>query len=236
MSKSKKRISLAFAILLSLAISTSVGCGGFWKRVRESERNNSVSNARTYSKRGNCEKALHSLNRAMARLDIGAFGKEATTLRMRCYERQERWAAARAHQRLLDDFYSEEDPAYPAADGSSVFRVKSIRNVKYENPPAALVLEPPFYSEPARRSYIDGRVVISFELTADGKAKAIRVFEMPHPLLASWAIEAIEGVKRSKKHQDTLLLPGGHYLTTFVFEYRWANEAQQVDEAFSTDE
>jgi hypothetical protein len=236
MSKSKHRITLSIAILLSLVIGANLGCGGFWKRVRESERNNSVSNARTYSKRGNCEKALNSLNRATARLDIGAFGKEATTLRMRCYERQERWAAARAHQRLLDDFYSDEDPAYPAADGSSVFRVKSIKNVKWENPPAAIEVAPPFYSETARRSYIDGRVVISFELSPDGTAKSIRVFEMPHPLLASWAIEAIEAVKKSKKHQNTLLLPGGHYLTTFVFEYRWANAGQQVDDSFSTEE
>lgn len=235
MSKSKQRITLATAILLSILIGSSLGCGGFWKRVRESERNNSVSNARTYAKRGDCEKAINSLNKATARLDIGAFGKEATTLHMRCYERQERWAAARAHQRLLDDFYTEEDPAYPRADGLSVFRVKSIRDVKYENPPSAFEIAPPLYSDTARRSYIDGRVVISFELTADGKAKAIRVFEMPHPLLASWAIEAIEAGKRSKKNEDKLLLPGGHYLTTFVFEYRWANEGQQVDEAFSPD-
>ena len=236
MSKSEHRFTLATAILLAILIGSSLGCGGFWKLVRESERNTSVSNARSYAKRGDCEKAINSLNRATARLDIGTFGKEATTLRMRCYERQERWAAARAHQRLLDDFYTEEEPAYPSAGGSSVFRVKSIRNVKYENPPSAFEIQPPVYTESAKKSYIDGRVVISFELTADGKAKAIRVFEMPHPLLASWAIEAIEGGKRSKKHEDTLLVPGGHYLTTFVFEYRWATDVQQVNEAFSPDE
>jgi hypothetical protein len=236
MSKSKPRISLVTAILLGVVIGSNLGCGGMWKRVREWERTNSVSNAREYAKRGDCEKAINSLDKATARIDIGAFGKEATILRLRCYERQERWAAARAHQRLLDDFYTAEEPAYPSPDGSSVFRVKSIRNVKYENPPSAFEIAPPQYSDTARRSYIDGRVVISFELTDAGKAKAIRVFEMPHPLLASWAIEAIEAGKRSRKHKDVLLVPGSHYLTTFVFEYRWANEGQQVDQPFSADE
>ena len=47
---------------------------------------------------------------------------------------------------------------------------------------------------------------------------------MNHPLLATWAIEAIAGSKPSSKKSDDLLMPGGHYVTTFVFEWRWAKE------------
>ena len=48
---------------------------------------------------------------------------------------------------------------------------------------------------------------------------------MPHPLLASMAIEAIAQAKPKKKKKDSPeLMPGGRFVTTFIFEYRWAKE------------
>jgi hypothetical protein len=202
-----------------------------WKRVRENERTNAVSNARTFSKSGRCSRALAALNRAEAKLEIGGFGQEATNIRIRCYERQERWAAARAHQRLLEDFYGQDNPSYPAADGSSVFRVSKLPKIDFEKPPEALDMKSPLYSEPARRSYITGRVVISFKLGVDNRTRAIRVLEMPHPLLASWAIEAVEHTEKKRKFKDTLLAPGGHYIATYSFQYRWAKEGLELDKA-----
>ncbi len=231
MPQSSYRTPISTIIALAVVLSLSVGCAGMWKRVRENERTNAVSNSRTFSKNGRCSRALASLDRAEAKLEIGPFGQEATVLRIRCYERQERWAVARAHQRLLEDFYAQDNPSYPVADGSSVFRVSKLPKIDFEKPPEALEMKSPVYSEPARRSYITGRVVISFKLGVDNRAKAIRVLEMPHPLLATWAIEAIERTEKKRKFRDTLLAPGGHYIATYSFQYRWAEEGLGLDGA-----
>jgi hypothetical protein len=51
----------------------------------------------------------------------------------------------------------------------------------------------------------------------------IRVVEMPHPLLASWAIEAVAQAN-FRANQKPLLVPGEHYLSRFDFEWHWAKE------------
>jgi hypothetical protein len=229
MIQATRRSSVRLMIAVSLIASLGVGCATLWDRVRENERLTAVESARTYSKRGSCVKAIDALNRATARLDIGIFGKEATTLRTTCYERLGEPQLQYAHLRLLEDFYPDGNPALPAADGSSVFRVAEVPDVEFEKMPDALLVSPPHYSEAARRSYMTGRVVISFELTSEDTAKSIRVLEMPHPLLASWAIEAIAKLRRDGRKKDALIAPGGHYVATFAFEYRWADEGQQVE-------
>ena len=50
---------------------------------------------------------------------------------------------------------------------------------------------------------------------------------MSHPLLATWAVEAVVQAKPKKKKDSPELMPGGRFFTTFVFEYRWAKEVPQ---------
>ena len=216
--------SLALAFLLFVAAVGSVGCQSMWDTHRENERLFSLDAARTHSNRGQCVKALAELDRAQARIDLGPYSRESTLARLRCYEKLGMNELASAHRRLLTDFYTDEPMAYPEADGASIFRVKTISKGGYDRPPAWLKISPPRYPEFARRSKIIGRVVVSFELAGNDKPRSIRVLEMPHPLLATWAIEAITGAKGKKKEGAKELMPGGRYVTTFLFHYRWAKE------------
>jgi hypothetical protein len=226
----KSSISKGALVLLALALLAGSGCAPMWAKIRESQRVYAVDHALDYARRGDCEATLAALDRAEARLDIGRFGREATVMRMRCYEQLEKFAVARAHQRLLDDFYASENPAYPNADGTSTFRVRQLPHADFEKPPSAIRIESPRYSESARRSKIVGRVVIAFELSERDKPKTLRVLEMPHPLLASWAIEAVARSGRDRKAKGALIPPGGHYLATFAFEYRFAKGKQEKGE------
>ena len=218
------RVALAAMLVLPVA-----GCTGLWDRVRENERELSVDIARTQAKRGQCSAALSSLDRAQARLDLGTYARESTIARARCYEKLGLEAMAYAHRRLVDDFYTDEPMALPEADGSSVFRVQKIPVGGFDRPPRWLAVPEPRYSPYAQRSKIVGRVVVSFEIASNDKPKKIRVLEMPHPLLATWAVEAISQAKPSKKPEGANLMPGGRYVTTFLFEWRWAKEAPEEE-------
>jgi len=215
-------ISKGALALLALLLLAGSGCAPMWGKLRENQRLYAVDSARNHAKRGDCGATLAALDRAEARLDIGSFGREATAMRKRCYEQLERLSVSRAHQRLLDDFYTSKNPAYPNADGTSIFRVRQLPHADFERPPSAIKIEPPRYSEYAKRSKIVGRVVIAFELSKQDRPRAIQVLEMPHPLLASWAIEAVARSGRDGKAKQAFLPPGGHYLVTFAFEYRFA--------------
>ena len=138
---------------------------------------------------------------------------------------------ATAHRRLLTDFYTDEPLAYPDPDGASIFRVRKVAKGGYATPPAWLEIAPPRYPESARRSKIIGRVVVAFGLAGNDRPREIRVLEMPHPLLASMAIEAIGQAKpnKRKKKDSPELMPGGRFVTTFIFEYRWAKEQPEEE-------
>ena len=82
-----------------------------------------------------------------------------------------------------------------------------------------------------------GRVVVAFELAEDGRTKKIRVLEMPHPLLATWAIEAVSQAGKKKRWgkdagANPLAMPGDVYVTTFVFYWRWAAEEEEEYEEY----
>ena len=208
--------------LVALVLS---GCGTMWDRVREQERMFALDSARTQTNRGQCASALRSLDRAEARIDLGPYAREATLSRQRCYEKIGQQEAAAAHRRLIDDFYTDQPMALPEPDGSSVFRVKALPSDGFERPPNWLEVPSPRYTPYAQRSKIVGRVVIAFDLNKNGRPQRIRVLEMNHPLLASWAIEAIASAKPSKKEKGpSPLMPGGPFVTTFVFESHWAKE------------
>ena len=222
--------NIALIVLAALVTLPQIGCGGIWNHVRERERVFAQESARTQTARGQCAAGLASLDRAQARLDLGLYSREATIARIRCYEKLGLGELAAAHRRLISDFYTSEPMALPAADGSSIFRVKSVPPGGFERPPKWLQFMAPRYSPYAQRSKLVGRVVVSFEIAGNDRPRKIRVLEMPHPLLATWAIEAVTQGEPKKKEGDPALMPGGTYVATFVFEWRWAKEVDQDHE------
>jgi len=223
----RRRVPVRLTTLVLLLVMGSLGCQSFWEGTRERERLFALENARTQTGRGQCQAALASLDRAQARLDLGLYSRESTIARARCYDRLGLTELATAHRRLATDFYTDEPMALPAADGSSIFRVKKIAPGSFSRPPSWLKMPPPRYSPYAQRSKIVGRVVVSFELAGNDTPRKIRVLEMPHPLLATWAIESIS-LGEPKKKQGAPLMPGGRYVTTFLFEWRWAKEEPEA--------
>ncbi len=214
-------VFVSLALLAALAL---FGCGGMWDAVRENERGFALDNARNRAKRGECAEALESLDRAQAIMSIDRFAIEAIQIRIRCYEKLGLPELEAAHRRLLEDFYTDEPMAFPAADGSSIFRASGDLPAKIERPPSWLEIERPRYTAYAQRSKIVGRVVVQFGLSEGGATNQIRVLEMTHPLLASWAIEAIAQAKPKRKDQVPVIESDRNYATTFNFEWRWANE------------
>ena len=224
MRRSYSPLSLSFIVLALSTALPQFGCGGLWEAVRENERGFALENARNHSQRGKCAKALADLDRAEAVMSIDRFAIEATQLRIRCYEKLGLSELQSAHRRLLHDYYTDEPMAFPAADGSSVFRVTERAPVRFDRPPAWLKIERPRYTPYAQRSKIVGRVVLSFGLADNGHTSGIRVLEMSHPLLASWAIEAVSLAKPRRSGQAPVIASDRVYITTFNFEWRWADE------------
>ena len=224
MRRSYSTLSLSFLVLALLLALPQFGCGGMWEAVRENERGFALENARSQAKRGKCAKALADLDRAEAVMSIDRFAVEATQIRIRCYEKLGLSELQSAHRRLLEDYYTEEPMAFPAADGSSVFRVSERAPVRFDRPPTWLKIERPHYTPYAQRSKIIGRVVLTFGLADNGRTSDIRVLEMSHPLLASWAIEAVAQAKPRRTGQVPVIESDRVYVTTFNFEWRWADE------------
>lgn len=226
------RFGAAAMLLLMLPLLLAqTGCQAMWNRVRERERIYSLETARVRLQRGNCAEALASLDRAQARIDLGRYALESVSARLRCYEKLGAQEIATAHRRLITDFYTDEPMALPEADGSSIFRAPNINAADYQSPPTWLKIERPRYTPYAQRSKIIGRVVLSFELAKNGSTRKVRVLEMPHPLLATWAIESVvaAGKKRKENGKDVTVISGGQYITTFSFEWRWASEGNNED-------
>jgi hypothetical protein len=221
--------SIAILVIALITLISQSGCRKMWQQVREGERTSALESARDQARRGKCDAALVSLDRAQASLNIGVYARESTVTRGRCYGELGHTELAAAHRRLLTDFYENEPMAIPEPDGSSVFRVANVTFDGFNRPPSGLRIPAPRYNAYARRSGIIGRVVLSFDLASDGRPRMIRVVEMPHPLLASWAIEAVAQAS-FRKNQKPLLAPGEHYLTLFDFEWHWAREKEKEKE------
>lgn len=126
--------------------------------------------------------------------------------------------------------------AFPAEDGSSVFRAGTSAPAHFDRPPTWLQIARPNYTPYAQRSKIVGRVVVAFSLGENGRTTAIRVLEMPHPLLATWAIEAVAGAKprRGMKNKIPVVESSRVFVTTFNFEWRWADEPADAQSSSAT--
>ncbi|MFO0691613.1 MAG: energy transducer TonB [Myxococcota bacterium] len=222
-------LAASFALLVVIS---SAGCRSMWDKVRENERTFALENARTNAKRGRCAAALGDLDRAEAIMAIDRFAIESLQIRLRCYDKLGLTELRAAHRRLLDDYYQDEPMAFPAADGSSVFRIKSGAPARFDRPPTWLKIARPRYTPYAQRSKIVGRVVVAFSLGPNGRTTNIHVVEMPHPLLATWAIEAVAGAKPARGMKDKVPVIESErvFMTTFNFEWRWADEPSEMNE------
>ena len=187
------------ALLAALALS---GCGGMWDVIRENERGFALDNARNQSKRGKCVEALDALDRAEAIMEIDRFAIESTQIRIRCYEklglpelqvRPSPPAPGLLHRRA--------DGVPGGATARRSFVLPPTCRPEFDRPPSWLKIERPRYTAYAQRSKIIGRVVVGFGLREGGKTNQIRVLEMSHPLLASWAIEAVAQAKPKRTGQ-----------------------------------
>jgi len=222
---SRRRLRTTLIFLLAFATVAQSGCSAMWQRVRERERLYAVQSARENALQAKCEPALNSLDRAQASLELGPFARESTLIRARCYEILGRPELARAHRRLLADFYEKEAIVGRDSDGTEVLRAADVVLEDYGPPPSSLKLKRPRYNSFARRSGLIGRVVVSFDLAGDGKPTRLRVLEMPHPLLATWAIEAVLESYLRKDAVAPAVAPA-HYLTILSFEWRWAKTSE----------
>lgn len=219
------RLSLILGCVV-LSASSLVGCQSLWERVRENERSLSIDAARTNAKRGNCAAALQDLDRAEAIMAIDRFALEAIQMRIRCYEKLGANELRAAHRRLIDDFYTEQPMAFPASDGSSSFRARGALPQRIERAPSWFTIARPRYTPYAQRSKIVGRVVVAFHLREGGVPANLRVLEMPHPLLATWALEAVAQARprRGMVNKVPIIDASRTFLATFNFEWRWAEE------------
>ena len=171
--RSRQYGRVAMIVLLLVLLAAQSGCQFLRQRLREQERLFALETARTQTQRGQCSAGLGSLDRGQAKLAIGRYAEESTHSRARCYEKLGLSELASGHRRLIDDFYTSEPMALPKADGSSIFRVATIRAGGYERPPSWLQIPQPRYSRSAQRSKIVGRVVIAFELTRNSRRGAL---------------------------------------------------------------
>ena len=192
-------------------------CAPFWAAVREQEREHAAKNVEMRVARGDCRGAMPSLERAQATAELGDYGASSTLTKAQCLERLGEREQSRAHYRLLRDFYPD-------------FRPKRIANEFGENDASlelalgqapslgglhALELGKPRYSPSADRSRLGGPVLVRFWVAEDQSIRDIRVLDMPHPLLASWAIEAVAIAKLEKA--AVVDLPRA-VVTRFVFQ------------------
>lgn len=223
-------VRIALIAILTFVSATQSGCSSMWQAVRERERAFAAESARDYALAGKCEPALQSLDRAQASLNLGPFAQESTAIRARCYKKLGLVKLASAHRRLLRDFYVKEPIPALGPDESPVLRVADVDLEDHSPSPSSLKITPPRYNNFARRSGIVGRVVIAFDLSEDGTPTKIRVLEMPHTLLATWAIEAIVE-SRIRKKARPWVAPGEHYLTVLSFTSHWARQTKVEEDS-----
>jgi hypothetical protein len=195
------------------------GCGPFWASVREQERGYAAKNAEMRIARGDCRGAMPSLERAQASAELGDYATASTLTKAQCLDRIGEREQSRAHYRLLRDFY----PGFRPQRIAEEFGEKDT-TLEFElgEAPAlgglhALELGKPRYSPSADRSQLGGPVLVRFWVAEDRSIRDIRVLEMSHPLLASWAIEA---VAKSKLEEGAVVDLPRAVVTRFVFRTR----------------
>ena len=212
----------AVAVLLS-AVCATLGCSSMWESVRESQRLSSVRLARELVERGSCERALETIGRAQSTAELGRFEAESIWLRARCLSRLERSQQALAHWRLLADHYSESpfSRRIPAEVREQLGRRAETRA---PSSPKAFEAPQPRYEPGAQQAKLVGSVWLEFDLDEAGGVGDIRVIETPHPLLASFAVEALALGKWTDR---SLPVRMGRYGAKYRFEHHFAQPASK---------
>ncbi|MAI80179.1 MAG: hypothetical protein CL917_14620 [Deltaproteobacteria bacterium] len=199
MSRLRSLRSIPPLLLLLLMAISSLGCGSFWASVREGERSRAQSQANTYFKDGRCDRVLRKLDRSEAAQDIGRYGAVATYQRAVCLEKLGAKQSGWANYRMLLDFYPDDSVASLARDalpkeGASPSISQLRAEVASLPMPSQIKIPSPRYTDTAERSGMVGDIVVTFMITGDRRISDIRVVQMDHPLLASWAIEAVSNI------------------------------------------
>lgn len=229
----REQISRACAFSLVVVLCVSTGCGSFWASVREGERSRSEKKANSYFKAGRCERVLEQLDRSEAAQDLGSYGADATYQRAVCLEKIGHKEVARANYFMVVDFYPESRVKPLALDklGRSKFQREFSTDQAELTPlpmPSQVEMPGSRYSEAAERSGLVGDTVLVFTLEADQSVSSIRVLEMGHPLLASWAIESVSQATL-REGAAQLSLPR-QIVTRMIFSSHWHGDGQEASE------
>lgn len=187
------RIRACGSGLLALLCLALAACGPFWAAVRENERDFAMRSAQARVEAGDCRAALPSLERAQAHRELGRYAARSTLMKARCLVHLGRAEEGKAHYRLLRDFHPEFQPELVADELREIAtplqqaRADAQRSTDLSD----LRIPRPRYSASADRSYLSGAVLLRFDLLPGPRVEAIRVLEPTHPLLASFAVEAV---------------------------------------------
>ena len=202
-----------------VAASLLMGCSSFWTAVRERERRFAQENAQERVARGDCRGALPSLERSQAAAALGSYAASSTWTRAQCLSRLGALEESKAHYRLLRDFYPafRPEPIAQELGEDAIALTREIAELSNLGALPELALEEPRYSASTDRSRLGGSVLVRFWVREDGTTRDIRVLDMPHPLLASWAIEAVARAK--VEDVSSALLPQAG-VRRFVFQTR----------------
>jgi hypothetical protein len=177
-----------------------------WAQVRERDRKSAEKTAQRFAERGQCAQAIASAESAQEAPELGDFAAKSTWIKARCLDALGQREQALAHWRLLADFYSDSPWA-----GEIPPKVREAISIRAASDavaaPSDLRLPRARYSRGAERSHLIGTVVVGFTLDRTGATRQIRVLENPHPLLSSWAIEAIARAQLGSDSQRRLDLP-----------------------------
>ena len=214
---------------LVLALSGAWACQSFWQGVRERERHYSIDHARDEAQRGNCGRAMVSLERAQSSGDLGSFAAESIWLKARCLERLGRQRESLAHLRMLGDFHADSQYVdalpKPVSDELAAFPLADARKSAGElATPANLDIPRARYSRAADRYQLTGGVRVLYSVQRDGSVSDLRVIESAHPLLASWAIESLAGAKL--KDDDKKPSASRRGASDFVFSSKWEDSEE----------
>ena len=227
-----RALSTSWLIVAVIAV-FSVGCASFWTSVREGERTRAAKKANNYFKDGRCDRVLVQLDRAEAALKLGEYGAHATYQRAVCLENLGQTVAARANYWMVVDFYPESPMRPLALEKLGRYgNPEPLSQLKEEfsslNVYPEIEIPSPRYSEAAERSAVVGSCFLVFTMAADQKTSDIRVVQMDHPLLASWAIEAVSA---ATIHEDVTPpdLPV-KTVTKMVFSSFWHGDSQEAPE------
>ncbi len=202
-------IPLALAVIGAAA--TGLGCAGFWESIRRHEHAVSWNRAVDLAASDRCEAAIASIERAQNEKSLTRrFAAESTWLKANCLNALGRREEALAHYRFLRDFLGDSPhldslPEAVLGEDPALAGPVELTSTTLDLPTAR-------YSSAARKAGISGTVEIRYELDPHGAAVRIRVVREAHPLLASWAIEAVA----AGRAQPQPTAPAGYAVFRFL--------------------